>query len=149
MKNIEEKLIEELVTGNCTPQISKLAKRLKEPATTIHYNIKRMEKEGKLLACKAVFDYKKINRGYCTYVLINLSPDEYGDPERLAKELSKFDEIESIDIITGDWELVLKIRTKDVDEYYAFLKSVLSRKGIERIKSLNTLKQVKTEFISI
>jgi len=149
MKDIEEKLIGFLEKGFCTPQISRLAKETKEPATTLHYNIKKLEEEGKILEYKAVFDYKKIGVGFCSYVLINLSPDEYGNPERVAKELVKFREIESVDIVTGDWEIMLKVRTKNIDEYYAFVKNVISRKGVIKIKSLNTLKQVKSEFISI
>ena len=82
------------------------------------------------------------------YVLINLSPEEYADPERIAKELSKFPEIESIDIVTGNFEMILKVRTKEIDEYYKFMKTVLSRKGIIKISSLNTLKQIKTEFVN-
>ena len=149
MKNIEEKLVGLLSKGHCTPKISGLAKSLREPSTTIHYNIKKLEKEGKVLAYKAVFDYRKIGRGFCTYVLITLSPDEYGNPERVARELVKFSEIESIDIITGDWELVLKVRTKDADGYYGFVRTVLSRKGVTKIKSLTSLKQVKTEFVAL
>lgn len=147
MKNIEEKLLELLATGFCTPQIARLAKEMHEPPTTLHYNIKRMEEEGKIIEYKAVMDYKKINKGFCSHVLINVSPDEYGDPERVARELVKFKEIESIDIVTGDWELLVKVRTTDIDEYYCFVRSVLSRKGVIKIKSLNTLKQVKSEFI--
>ncbi|MDD5337096.1 MAG: Lrp/AsnC family transcriptional regulator [Candidatus ainarchaeum sp.] len=147
MKNIEEKLIGFLSQGYCTPQIAALAKKTGEPATTLHYNIKRMEKEGKVASYKAAFDYSKLGKGFCTYVLLNLSPDEYADPERIAKDLSKFQEIESVDIVTGDWELIVKIRTRDVEEYYAFLRAVLSRKGITKMKSLNSLKQVKSEFV--
>ena len=39
MKDIQPKLIELFKEGNCTPQISVIAKKLKEPSTTIHYNI--------------------------------------------------------------------------------------------------------------
>lgn len=147
MKNLEEKLVSLLSSGFCVPQISSLAKASHEPATTIHYNVKKLQSEKKLIVCKAVFDYSKLDRGFCSYVLINLSPDEYGDPERIARELVKFNEIESIDIATGDWELVLKVRTKDISEYYSFVKTVLSRKGITKIKSLNSLKQIKSEFV--
>jgi DNA-binding Lrp family transcriptional regulator len=149
MKDIEERLVELLSKGYCTPRISALAKKLKEPATTIHYNIKRMEKEGKVLAYKAVFDHKRIGKGLCTHVLLTLSPDEYGDPERIGKELVKHDEIESLDIITGDWEMLVKVRTKDIDEYYAFVKTVLSKKGITKIKSLTTLKQMKSGSVTL
>ena len=124
-------------------------KKLKEPSTTLHYNIKKLEKEGYVKAYKVVFDYNKIDEGFCSHVLINLSPDEYGDPERIGNDLVKFKEIESIDIITGDWEMILKIRTKDMDAYYEFVKSVLSRKGITKIISLQSMKQLKTEFVSL
>jgi len=149
MKDIKARLIALLKKGFCTPQIAQLAKTTKEPATTIHYNVKSLEKEGAVAAYKAVFNYKKIEEGFCTYVMINLSPDQYGDPEKIASELAKSPEIESIDITTGDWEMILKVRTKDIDEYYKFVKTVLSRKGITRIKSMNSLKQIKSEFVEL
>lgn len=149
MKDIQPRLIELFKKGNCTPQIARIAKELKEPSTTIHYNIKRMEEEGEIKAYKAVFDYKKINEGFCAFVLISLSPNEYGNPEKIGKELSKHPEIESVDIITGDWEMVLKVRVKDQDAYYNLVKNVISRKGVEKIKSLLSMKQLKTEFVEV
>lgn len=136
-------------TGYCSPRIVDLAKKLKEPSTTIHYNIKQMEKSKEIKAFKAVFDYKLIDEGLCNYVLINLTPDEYGNPERIGKELVSFPQIESIDIATGGWEMILKVRTKDVDEFYQFVKNVLSKKGIAKTTSLTSLKQLKTEFVGI
>ena len=149
MKNIIPKLINLFKTGYCTPQIARIAKKIKEPSTTIHYNIKKLERERSILAYKAVFDYKKIDEGFCAFVLITLSPDEYGDPEKIGGELAKHPEIESVDIITGDWEMILKVRVKDQDGYYSFLKNVISRKGITKIKTLTSLKQVKTEFVKL
>ena len=149
MKNIRDKIIRLLKKGNCTPRISQIAKNLKEPSTTIHYNIHQMEKDSSIKAYKAVFDYKKIGEGFCSFVLINLSPDEYGNPEKIAKELAKHPEMESIDICTGDCEIILKVRAKDQDEYYNLIKNVISRKGIIKIKSLTSLKQLKTEFVEL
>jgi DNA-binding Lrp family transcriptional regulator len=147
MKDVTPKLINLFRTGYCTPQIARLAKKLQIPASTIHYNIKGLENQWAIKAYKAVFNHRKIGQGFCCFLLLNLSPDEYGDPERIAKELVKHPEIESIDIATGDWELVLKVRTKDQDEYYEFIKRVISRKGITRIKTLTSLKEIKSEFV--
>jgi DNA-binding Lrp family transcriptional regulator len=147
MKDITSGLIGLFKQGYCTPQIARIAKKLKQPAATIHYNVKKLEKEGAIKTYKAVFDYKKIDEGFCTYVLISLSPDEYGDPERIGGELCKNPEVESVDICTGDWEIVLKVRVKDMDAYYALVKNVISRKGIRKIKSLTSMKQLKTEFV--
>ncbi len=149
MKDITQKLINLFQEGYCTPQIARIAKKLKSPSTTIHYNIKKLEKEKAIQAYKAVFDYKQINQGFCVYVLTSLSPKEYSDPEKIGLELAKHPEVESVDICTGDWELILKVRTKDQDDYYQFVKRVLSREGITKTKSLVSFKQIKTEFISI
>jgi len=149
MKNIRQYLIELLKTGYCAPSIVGIAKKLKEPSTTIHYNIKQMESKREIIGYKAVFDYNKIDEGFCSYVLLNLSSEEYANPERIGKELLNFPQIESIDIITGGWEMLIKVRTKDVDEFYQFVKNVLSKEGIARTTSLVSLKQLKTEFIQL
>ena len=147
MKNIAPKLIKLFKEGYCTPQIARIAKKIKEPSTTIHYNIKKLEKEQAIIRYKAVFDHKKINESFCCFVLINLSPDEYGNPEKIAQELGKHSEIESINIITGDWEMILKVRTENQEAYYDIIKRVISRKGIINIKSLSSLKEIKNESI--
>jgi len=150
MKDIKPKLIRLFKEGYCTPQIGRIAREIDEPSTTIHYNIKKLESEGAIKTYKAVFDYKKIGEGFCAFVLIALSSDEYGNPERIAISLAKQSEVESVDILAGDWELLVKIRTRDQDEYYQFLKEVISKeKGIENTNSIISLKQVKTEFVKL
>jgi len=148
MKDIQPKLIRLFKEGYCTPQIGRIAKEIDEPSSTIHYNIKKLEERGAIRTYKAVFDYKKIDEGFCAFVLIALSSNEYADPERIARELARHKEVESIDILSGDWELIVKVRARDQDEYYEFLKKVISReKGIENTNSIISLKQVKTEFV--
>jgi len=148
MKNIKPQLVRLFKEGYCTPQIARIARTINEPPATLHYNIKKLENDGAIKTYKAVFDYKKIDEGFCAYILIALSPDEYSNPERIARALSKHKEVESVDMLAGDWELIIKVRTKDQDEYYDFLRSVISReKGLAKTKSMISLKQVKTEFV--
>ncbi|MBS3102514.1 Lrp/AsnC family transcriptional regulator [Candidatus Woesearchaeota archaeon] len=148
MKHIDQKLIPLLKNGYCAPKIASIAQKLKEPSTTIHFNLKKLEKEGKIKAYKAVFDYRKIDEGFCAFVLLKLLPSEYKDPEKISMQLAKYDEVESVDIITGDWELILKVRVKDQDAYYHFIKNVLSREGIGKTTTLTSLKQIKSEFVA-
>ena len=150
MKNIQPKLVSLFKEGFCTPQIGRIAKELGEPAATIHYNIKKLERDGVVRAYKAVFDYTKINEGFCTFILVALSAREYSSPERIAGKLARHTAIESIDILAGEWEMLLKVRTRDQDDYYEFLKNVISKEpGIRKTKSIISLKQLKTEFITL
>jgi DNA-binding Lrp family transcriptional regulator len=148
MKNIKPKLIRLFKEGYCTPQIARIARKIKEPSTTIHYNIKKLENEGAIKTYKAVFDYKKIDEGFCAYLLIAFAPAEY--PERIARELAKHKEVESVDLITGDWELIVKIRTRDQDEYYNLISDIIPKVEVfQKMKSMISLKQIKTEFVSL
>jgi Lrp/AsnC family transcriptional regulator for asnA, asnC and gidA len=152
MKDIKPKLIRLFKEGYCTPQISRIAKAIDEPSTTIHYNIKKLEKEGAIKTYKAVFDYAKIEEGFCAYVLINVSPLEYEHDwskyeTQIVRELAKHKEVESLDIITGEWDMILKIRTKDQSDFYDFLGKVVNRVAIQKSISLVSLRQVKSDFM--
>jgi DNA-binding Lrp family transcriptional regulator len=147
MKNITPKLIKLFKQGYCTPQIAKIANKIKEPSTTIHYNIKKLEKEGAIKTYKAVFDYGKINEGFCAYVFVKLTSKAGADPDKILSEFARYEEVESADILAGEWDIILKIRAKNQDEYYEVLKSVLAREGIEKTTSFISLKQFKTEFV--
>ena len=147
MKNIKPKLIKLFKEGYCTPQIAKIAKKIMEPSSTIHYNIKNLEKEGAIKTYKAVFNYEKINEGFCAYLFIKLTSRAGADPDKLLGEFSRYEEVESADILAGQWDIILKIRTKNQDEYYNVLKNILTREGIESSTSFISLKQIKTEFL--
>ena len=148
MKDIKPKLISLFKEGYCTPQIARIARSISEPSATIHYNIKKLESDGAIKTYKAVFDHRKIDEGFSTFILVALSSGEYSDPERVARDLAKHREVESVNIIAGDWELLLKVRTKDQDAYFDFLKTVISKEqGIENTNSIISLKEIKSEFV--
>jgi DNA-binding Lrp family transcriptional regulator len=149
MKDLKPKLIELFKEGNCTPQISVIAKKLHEPSTTIHYNIKRLEQEGAIKAYKAVLDYKSVNLGYCSFVLINLSEEDYSEPEKVAKEIAKDAKVESVDISSGEQDILVKLRTKDIEEYYEVIKNWIKKFKLKKVSCINSLKQIKTEFVNL
>ena len=147
MRNLQKTLTELLKSGYCSPKILNLSKSTKEPPATIHYNIRQMENEKLIKGYKAVFDYEKIDEGYCNYLLVNVASTKYANPESIGKRLSKIEHIESVDVISGGWELIVKVRTKDTNEYYEFVKSILAIEGIAKTTSLASLKQLKSEYI--
>jgi len=150
MKKLEEPLINELRNGCCVPAITKLAKKLKQPGSTIHFNIKKMEKEGKIVGYKAIFDYSKINRGFTGFALVKLDQRAYHDLgfiDKMAARIVKNPEVESVDDMTGDWELLVKIRAKDHKEYLEVVKRCLSEEGIVKVHTLVSLKQYKSEYM--
>jgi len=149
MKDIKPRLIKLFKQGYCTPQIARIARKIKEPSTTIHYNIKKLETDKAIKTYKAVFDYKKIGQGYCTFMLMRLNPEKYGHAEEVCRKLAKNSLVESVDIITGDYEIMVKLRVKDSDEYYQFVQQAIKFYGIAKTVSMTSLKQFKSEFVEL
>jgi DNA-binding Lrp family transcriptional regulator len=150
MKTIENELIEELRIGSCAPAITKLAKKLRKPGSTIHFNIKKMEKEGKILSYKAVFDNEKIGQGFIAFALVKLSSSVYSEEaltSRIAKRIAKYPEVESVDVLTGEYELIVKLRAKDQKEYFALARKCIAGEGIAKVNSLISLGQFKSEYV--
>jgi len=152
MKDIKPKLIGLLREGYCAPQIARIASALNEPATTIYYNIKKLETEGAIKTYKAVFDHQKIEEGFCAYLLLGLSPylaQTPVNPDEIAASIARNKEVESVDIVSGDWEFIVKVRTRNQEEYYDFLKRLFAKEsGARRSCSIVSLKQAKAEFIA-
>ena len=94
-----------------------------------------------------MFEYKKIGEGHCTYILMNLIQEKYGNPEHAAKEIAVHPQVESVDVCTGDYELIVKLRSKDIDDYYGFVKYAIKAYGIAKMVCLTSLKQLETEFV--
>ncbi len=94
-------------------------------------------------------DYKSIQEGFCVFMLIKLAKEEYGTPEEVGKRLINYSSVESVNIITGGWEMIVKARFEDQDRYYEFMKSIIKGKGIAEIRTLTSLKEMKTEFVIV
>jgi len=150
MKDTRPKLIRLFKDGYCTPQIARIARAIDEPPATTHHNIKKLEKEVAIKTYKALFDYGKIDEGFCAFLLIALSPDSYSSPEAVANQLTRCREVESVDVVTGEWELIAKVRTKNQEEYYKFLREVMSgKKSVQKTLSMVSLRPLKSESISM
>jgi len=78
-------------------------------------------------------------------VLVVLSSCAHRDPERTASMLAKYKEVKSLDILAGNWHLALGVKTESQEEFYDFLKRVISEEGeIAQTISLISLKRVKS-----
>jgi len=143
-------LISELSkVDSCSPKIAELASKLNIANSTIHYNIKKLEEQSKILGYKAVFNYKKIKRGFCSFALMKLDGKYYKDMDsfnRFAKVIAAHEEVESVDVITGEWEFIVKIRAKDQDDYWVNLQKIIKNVPIIKVNSMISIRQLKSEY---
>jgi DNA-binding Lrp family transcriptional regulator len=107
-----------LLQKNCKMTAKEIARTIDSPVTTVFAKIKRMEELGIIKAYNAVLDANKLDKGTTAFILASVS---YGSKEgaqqsqrRIAKEIAKFPEVQEVHIITGDWDIIIKVKEKEV-----------------------------------
>jgi DNA-binding Lrp family transcriptional regulator len=114
-----------------------IARKINSPVTTVFAKIKRMEKMGVIKGYRAILDAKKLDRGTTAFILASFSyrlkGEELLSQREIIKQIARFPEVQEVHIITGDWDILIKVREKDVDSIGDFVIDRLRAvKGIEK-----------------
>jgi len=127
-----------LIQRNCKYTARRIAKKINSPITTVFAKIKRMEELGIIKEYKAILDSKKLNRGTTAFISASVSyRTKNSEPQIsqrvIAEQIAKFPEVQEVHIISGDWDILIKVKEKDVDAIGKFVIDKLRTvKGIEK-----------------
>ncbi|MFH1401265.1 MAG: Lrp/AsnC family transcriptional regulator [Nanoarchaeota archaeon] len=118
-----------------------IARKTLLPPTTIHNRIRRMVKEGIIRRFTVELDPDKVGRGFIAYILISASIQALKAKGRtqydVVKELSRFDFIERVDIVSGGTDIVAIVAVEDVKEFdKVLLGKIQLIDGIEKTQSM-------------
>ena len=127
-----------LVQRDCKLTARDIARKIDSPITTVFAKIKRMEGLGIIKEYRAVLDPKKLDCGTAAFILASVTygvrngEKPFSQRDRAA-EIAKFPEVQEVHIITGDWDLLIKLRAESVDSIGQFVIDKLRFiKGIEK-----------------
>lgn len=118
MKELDELDLKILATiekeGFVSPDVSKISKELKKPITTIYSRLKRLEAKKILKGFKPLIAIGEKN--ITAFMLIEAAPGT--DPDDLGRKLARIPEVKEVYFTTGEWYFLIKLKVKDMDEYY-------------------------------
>ncbi len=127
----------------------------KELATAIHLSptptferVKRLEREGYIRKYIAVLDPDKLDCGFVAFCYLKMKQHTYENANLIMEAVKKVPEIVECYNISGDYDFLLKIFTRDMKSYQQFLLRILGE--IDCIGSLNSsfvLGEVKNEHL--
>lgn len=147
--DVKDVKILRLLQQNCRFSAAEIAKKIRIPVTTVYAKINKMEKLGLIKEYKAILDAKKFGLGTTALILISFTYRPAGEEKILsqrmvAQKIAKFPEVQEVQIITGDWDLVVKIRCKGAEEVGNFVVDRLRPiKGVERTSTCMVLDTAK------
>jgi len=126
-----------LLQKNCRMTAKEIAQTIDSPVTTVFAKIKRMEELGIIKDYKAVLDVEKLDMGATAFILASVYYRlKQGAPlsqRKIAQEIAKFPEVQEAHIITGDWDILIKVKEKNVNKIGKFVIDKLRMvEGIEK-----------------
>lgn len=127
----------------------------KELALAIHLSptptferVKRLERDGFIRKYVAVLDADKLNCGFMAFCYLKMKQHSFENATRIMEAVKDVPEIVECYNISGDYDFLLKIYTRDMKAYQQFLLRILGE--IDCIGSLNSsfvLGEVKNEHL--
>jgi len=86
-------------------------------APSVHARVQRLEREGYIRGYHADIDAEKVGRAMTAFVSIGLEGGRRGDvprTEAIADQLRKDPDVVEVHAITGEDDLLIKVRTSDI-----------------------------------
>ena len=138
-----------LIQENSKLTANQIAKKINSPITTIFAKIKRMEELGIIKQYRAILSPEKLNLCTTAFILASVSYTTKTDgtpvsQREVAEEIARFQEVQEVHIITGDWDLLVKLRAENVDAVGKFVVDKLRLiKGLEKTLTCMVFETVK------
>ncbi|XHH10119.1 MAG: Lrp/AsnC family transcriptional regulator [Candidatus Bathyarchaeia archaeon] len=138
-----------LIQENSKLTANQIAKKTGTPITTVFAKIKRMEEIGIIKQYRAILAPEKLNLGTAAFILAAVS---YGNKEDgtpitqrdVAEEIARLADVQEVHIITGDWDLLVKVRAENVDAIGKFVVDKLRRiNGLQKTLTCMVFETVK------
>jgi len=106
--------------------------------------LRRLEKDGYIRGYRADIDPYKVRQSHLVYVQVTLSSTKMRDLQAFNAAVQDIPQIMSCHMMSGGYDYLLKVRTKDMQAYRAFLGEVLaSLPGVLQTSTFPVMEQVK------
>ena len=119
-----------LLHNNSKTSLSELARVLGISETEIEQRVGDAEADGTILGYQAVIDRQKAGqRGVRALIEVRISPEADGGFDRMARRISRFDQVRDCFLMSGGYDLAVIVEAEDLLEVANFVAEKLSTIG--------------------
>ncbi|MGB1042612.1 MAG: Lrp/AsnC family transcriptional regulator [Tenacibaculum sp.] len=143
----DKKLIN-LLQENSKQTTKQLSLHLNLSVTAVYERVKKLEKEGVIKGYIALVDKNKIAKSFLAFCHIRLEKHTKEYIAIFEKEIKKLEEVTECFHVSGDYDYILKVYVRDMDEYREFMVNKLTAlKYIGSTHSTFTIGEVKNSSV--
>lgn len=146
---MDEKMLLRLLQKNARMEMTDLAAALDESEDNIRNKLTELERNKIICGYHTIINWDKTNTEIVTALIqVNASPErEYGY-DRIAERIYKFDEVDTMYLLSGEFEFVVIVKGKTMQEIAHFVASKLAcADGVTGTTTFFVLKQYKNNGV--
>lgn len=125
MDKIDQKILKHLQADGRIA-ITALAEKVGLSKTPCQNRVRRLEKEGYIRGYVALLDHVKLGDGHIAFVEVKLTDTRTKALDAFNQAVMAIAEIEQCHMIAGGFDYLLKVRTRDINDYRKMLGEKIS-----------------------
>jgi DNA-binding Lrp family transcriptional regulator len=128
MENLDHKDLQilDLLQRNSNYSVKEIGERIGLSFTPTYERIKHLEKDGVIEKYAAVLNRKKIGIELVAYCNVTIRNQSKKSLDEFEQEIVKHEEVQEVLSLSGTYDFMLKIATKNIDSYNSFITNVLA-----------------------
>ncbi|MGQ0535524.1 MAG: Lrp/AsnC family transcriptional regulator [Methanobacteriota archaeon] len=116
MLDDKDRLILTELRRNSKATTKEIAERTGIPRTTVHDRICKMEAAAVIQKYTVIPNYEAVGEPTCAFILVSHDPAKGVGQKELAGEIAKIQGVYEVHVISGDWDIIAKVRAGSVQE---------------------------------
>lgn len=122
----KDKLILSLLQEDSTLSVKEISEKIGLTFTPTYERIKNLEKQGVVEKYVAILNRKKLGINIVVYCNIRLKEQSQKTLQEFEDYISKYDEVQEIISLSGEYDYMLKILASDINSYNNFTVNIIS-----------------------
>lgn len=120
--------------------------KLRKSVATVHERVRKLKEQGFIKRMVAILDRKKVDKGLIAFSQVLLNDHTASTLQQFEEEVAKFPEVMECFQMTGAFDFILRIATKDMEEYTDFYRNKLTiLPNISTVQSFFVLAEIKSD----
>ena len=130
--------------GDGRKSVVEISNELDLPRATVQERIRKLKEKGVIKKFTVLLDYAKIGKEVTAFILVSFSGDSNLSQRILANEIAKIPEVYEISLISGEWDIILKVRAGSVSEIGTLVIDKLRMmRGIQKTQTCVSFQTIK------
>jgi len=127
----------ELLQENCKQPLAAIGQKVGLSAPSVLERIHKLEEAGVVIGYTAILDARKLGRDITAF--IGVATERARDIARIEREVVAIDAVLECHHVTGEWTLLLKVKTQDTESLELLIERIRSCEGVARTETMVVL----------